>query len=94
MREWFKEFEIESVSVSGNFIPAFTIAWLASELLFGMPDEDSRNVLTQVPLGELGRFWSDPSSRAGPLWETLTHLPPATERRLAAGFELHGRRPV
>jgi SAM-dependent methyltransferase len=92
VREWFKEFEIESVSVSGNFSPAFTISWIASELLYGAPDDDTREALAAARLGDLGRYWADPSSRAGSLWESLTHLPPLTERRLAAGFELRGRR--
>jgi SAM-dependent methyltransferase len=94
VRTWFDAFEIVRCEVSANFNPVFSMAWLASELLYSMEEEAARHHLATSTLGEWARFWADPSARQGPLWERLQRLPPAVQKRTAAGFELIARKPA
>lgn len=93
VRTWFNDFEIVRCAVSENFNPAYTMAWLASELLYASGDEAARHRLATSTLADWARFWADPSARQGPLWESLQRLPPEVQKRTAAGFELVARKP-
>lgn len=99
VREWFGAFEIEDVSVSPNFSPNYTLAWLAHEILWWVNRDlgtDAQRLLASSRLGDWGRFWelatSDPSAVPGEIWEILRQLPDVTQARFAAGFEIRGHK--
>lgn len=89
VRRWFDAFSVDSVSVPGNFSPAFTFSWLSSELLFSTTDPHIAN----ATVADLARFWREPSTRTGPLWDAFMQLPDERQRVLAAGFEIVCTRP-
>jgi SAM-dependent methyltransferase len=96
VREWFDAFAIEHCGVSGNFSPAYAIAFLMSNVM-----EAARRGGASVPalaqlagtsLGEWAVFWergTDPP----PGFELLQGLPQHLQKRIAAGFELRARKP-
>lgn len=92
LRRWFRDFDIESVDVPGNFEPLFALSWQVSDLLWHADDADAE-VLAGATLGELATIWRDPASWHGPVFDSFRRLPDAAMRTLAAGFELRARRP-
>lgn len=91
IRRWFEHFDIETVWVPGNFNPVFALSWMTSDLLFGSGESPA---LANLTLGQLAAFWRDPSSHQGPAWEAFMSLPDASQRTLAAGFEIIATRPT
>ncbi|MDR3465514.1 MAG: glycosyltransferase [Xanthobacteraceae bacterium] len=94
--EWFREFEIERLQVSGNFSPNHSIAWLASEAEAALRtevSEASADAFAQARLGEFAAMWRDPARRATPLWTDFERLSQAAQEVTAAGFEIFGRKP-
>jgi SAM-dependent methyltransferase/uncharacterized protein YbaR (Trm112 family) len=92
LRHWFREFEITACEVPEQMTPAYALAWLASELLF-LAGPDAARTLAGSRLEEWAESWRDADRRAGPLWDVMMKLPDTVQRRLAAGFELHARKP-
>ena len=90
IRRWFEEFDIDSVSVPGNFNPGYAFSWMSSELLLGSSENPA---LANATVGELAGFWRDPSTRQGPVWDAFLDLPDQWQRVLAAGFEIIATRP-
>lgn len=91
IRRWFEQFDIDAVSVPGNFNPGFAFSWMASELLFGSAENPA---LANATVSQLAGFWRDPSTRTGPMWEAFLQLPDQWQRVLAAGFEIIATRPA
>jgi hypothetical protein len=93
---WFSEFNIDTCQVSGNFNPAFTFGWLATELLYYSEQSLGQEVsqkLAKVTLDDLRNLWVNPSSRTGFLWDCLMRLPQPIQERFSAGFELIATKP-
>jgi glycosyltransferase involved in cell wall biosynthesis/SAM-dependent methyltransferase len=93
---WFSNFDIEMCHVSENFNPAFTLGWLASELLYAASEQyDSSvcNKLAGTTLEDWSQIWSMPSKRNGFLWETMLNLDQIRQERFSAGFELKASKP-
>lgn len=93
VRRWFRDFDVREVTVPGNFNPAFTLSWLASDLLFHTPDERLRQTLSAATLGDLAALWRDPSARTGRLFDAFLRVPEPVQRILAAGFQVVAERP-
>lgn len=97
VREWFAPFEIERCEVSGNFSPAYAVAFLMSNVLeavrAGDVSADEQLALGQTKLREWANFWAD-SSKPPAGFHTLQNLPQSLQKRIAAGFELHARKPA
>jgi SAM-dependent methyltransferase len=97
LRRWFREFDIDAVTVSENFQPSHVIAWLVSELLreveasFGPGARESLAVTT---LDFWRGCWEQPGGREHPLWKLLGRLPQDVQKRYAAGFQLDARKPL
>jgi SAM-dependent methyltransferase len=96
VRHWFKGFEIDSVGVSPNFNPAYTLAWLTWVLLNGVGatvGAAERERLERTTLREWREMWESPS-KTGPLVDLVARLPQEQQAQIAAGFELRARKPV
>ena len=97
LRRWFADFEIEKLSVTPNFSPGIMLAYLMSSIVnvlqeSGVPWREQATV-QGTTLGEWADFWA---GKAGPPegFDTLQNLPQAAQKRIAAGFELIGRKPI
>jgi SAM-dependent methyltransferase/uncharacterized protein YbaR (Trm112 family) len=93
VRRWFRDFDIESVTVPGNFNPLYTFAWLSSDLLFHASEAD-RELFASTTLAEVAELWRDPARVAGPLGDAFRRLGDVAQRSLAAGFQVVARRPA
>lgn len=98
LEEWFKNFQIESLRVSDNFHPGHSLAWLASECesaLRGRLAPAAADAFLDVPVGQLVSLWrAAENKRSGRIWDDLASLPQDAQERIAAGFELLGKRPI
>ena len=90
IRRWFRDFDIQDVSVPGNFNPVFSLGWQCTELLTATKG-DSR--VASATVQQLADFWSNPAAHKGPLWDAFMRLPDQWQRVLAAGFDLEATRP-
>lgn len=94
--KWFSEFDIQLCQVSENFNPAFTIAWLSSELLRLTEQAHGAEVserLKQTTIADWAKLWTNPESQTGLLWNANLNLPQELQERFAAGFELEAVKP-
>ena len=93
--EWFSAFTPETVRVSDNFNPFFTIAWLAHEIGIcarqHLTAEDAA-CIAQMSLEDFGRLWLAADRHTHPVWKAFTRLPQEAQEGLAAGFQFVGRR--
>jgi hypothetical protein len=97
LRRWFADFEIEKLSVTPNFSPGIMLAYLMSSVV---------NVLQRAAFrGENRRSCKKPPSangrtsglsKTGPPdgFDTLQNLPQPAQKKIAAGFEVIGRKPI
>lgn len=90
VRRWFERFDIDAVEVPANFHPVYALSWMLSDLLYHTGYDAT---IGSATIDDLAKFWYDPESRHGLLWDTLQRLPDATQRILAAGFEITATRP-
>ena len=97
VREWFSDFEIQNVEVTGNFGPGVMLAFLSANIieaarLGGMSQKDQMQ-LSGTTIGEWAEFWAgklgEPPGFAG-----LQAMPQEVQKRLAAGFELIACKPA
>jgi len=96
LRNWFRDFEIDDVSVSANFQPGFVLSWLSAEIRRAVAAEQGEKAaerLGAMTLDDWADAWSDPSRRTGPVWDALGRLPQETQKRFSAGFQLQATRP-
>lgn len=97
VREWFTAFEIESCQVSGNFAPGMMLAFLAANVLeataSGGATLEQQQEIGATTLGQWEEFWRNRNAPP-PGFATLQNLPQSSQGRVAAGFELIGRKPV
>ncbi len=96
LRRWFRDFEIDDVSVSENFHPGHVIGWLASELLRAVEESEgtkARDRLAASTLDVWRSIWEQPEGRKHPLWDLLRRLPQEHQLRYAAGFQLDAHKP-
>jgi GT2 family glycosyltransferase/glycosyltransferase involved in cell wall biosynthesis/SAM-dependent methyltransferase len=96
MAKWFASFDTERLSVSENFCPNHSVAWLLSEAESALRAEvspQSADAFLQAPIGRMVETWRDPSTRDTNLWTDFTKLSQSTQDITAAGFELVGRKP-
>jgi SAM-dependent methyltransferase len=97
LRRWFAGFEIEKLSVTPNFSPGIMLAYLMSSVVnvlreSGVPWPEQATV-QKTTLGQWADFWA---GKSGPPegFDTLQNLPQAAQKKIAAGFELIGRKPI
>lgn len=96
LRRWFADFQIEKLSVTPNFSPGIMLAYLMSSVVNVLQENGvswrEQAVVQETTLGEWADFWA---GKTGPPegFETLQNLPQAAQKRIAAGFELIGRKP-
>lgn len=96
LRNWFRDFEIEDVSVSANFQPGYVLAWLSSDIrrtIEAELGEEAAERLGSVTLDEWAEAWSDPARQSGPVWSILAGLSQESQKRFSAGFQLLATRP-
>ena len=96
LRRWFADFEIEKLSVTPNFSPGIMLAYLMSSIVNVLQENGvggrEQAVVQGTTLGEWADFWA---GKTGPPdgFDTLQNLPQAAQKKIAAGFELIGRKP-
>lgn len=96
-REWLEGFESVECTVSPNFNPLYSLAWLSFEVLrtihahLGTAAEDT---IGGLPLAELARFWTGPEGWNPEAGEIFSKIPEHAQRRIAAGFEFRARKPL
>jgi GT2 family glycosyltransferase/glycosyltransferase involved in cell wall biosynthesis/SAM-dependent methyltransferase len=97
LEQWFGGFETVDLRVSGNFQPAFSLSWLASEAeaaLAGDVSPAAAGAFRRTTMGTFADFWRDAATRVDDQrWAALGQLGAASQERLAAGFEYLGRLP-
>ena len=97
LERWFDGFETVDLDVSPNFSPAFTLSWLASEAEDMLATDISPAAAASFRAATMGRYadyWREPGNRGDADWEVFSRLTPASQERMAAGFEYLGRRPT
>ena len=97
MREWFSDFEIQAVDVTGNFGPAVMLAFLSANLLeaarlAGLSQKEQMQ-FSGTTIGEWAEFWAGKLGQP-PGFQGLQSMPQEVQKRLAAGFELVARKPA
>lgn len=97
VRRWFDCFDIQDCRVSGNFGPGVMLAFLTSQLLqaarAGGVSSDQLELIRDSTIGSWANFW-DKRTEPPPAFNALQSLPQSAQKRVAAGFELIGRKPV
>jgi SAM-dependent methyltransferase len=96
LAEWLKGFDVEQIRVSENFSPAYALSWLISEIERGVLANQgvlASLKLRNAKLGQIMKFWRDPSSRDGGLWKIFESLDPQTRETCAAGWEAKVHKP-
>jgi SAM-dependent methyltransferase/uncharacterized protein YbaR (Trm112 family) len=96
VREWFCDFDIEICSVPDNFSPAYSIAWLAAELLNACRNELGPSVYERLrtsALEEWASIWTEKTPKRKELFEIVDRLSDSATRRLAAGFDVKAKKP-
>ncbi len=96
LRRWFRDFDVEEVSVSPNFQPAYVLAWLAAEMRHHLRAEQGEPAATlfgSTPMDQWADAWIDPAKRSGPAWEALGRLGQEAQKRFSGGFQLEATRP-
>jgi len=97
LREWFADFEIEKLSVTPNFSPGVMLAYLMSSVVNVLQENGvswrEQAIVQETTIGEWADFWA---GKTGPPdgFDTLQKLPQAAQKKIAAGFELIGRKPI
>jgi hypothetical protein len=97
LEEWFKDLEVESITVTDNFSPNFSIGWMASEAERAVREElgeASASALLDARVGEFVNAFRDPNKRSLATWESLSQLSEPAKETIAAGFEFVGRKPT
>lgn len=97
VREWFAGFDIEAISVTGNFGPGVMLGFLMSNVLAAAQAAGTswrdQSLLSDTTIGEWAEFWAGRGEQpAG--FQTLQNLPMDHQKKIAAGFELIARKPA
>lgn len=97
LREWFAAFDDFHCFVSPNFNPLYSLSWLCHEIIDIMDRHQGSTAARAVGhlrIDELAGFWRSPETLNGATRELFFKLPEATQRRVAAGFEVQARKPL
>lgn len=97
LSEWLRGFEIEHITVSDNFNPAYALFWLISDLerdVLWHQGALASLRLRNSKLGQVMKSWRQPSSRKGKLWQLFQNLDQQTAEIYAAGWEAKVRKPL
>lgn len=97
LEEWFHAFQVDSISVTDNFSPNFTIGWVTSEaenaLRTELGDKEAM-ALMEARVGDFVTAFRDESKRQISNWNNLHKLSQPAQETIAAGFEMIGRKPL
>jgi SAM-dependent methyltransferase len=97
VREWFAGFEINAITVTGNFGPGVMLGFLMSNVLEaarrGGASWREQMRLSDTTIGEWAEFWGGKGPQP-PGFETLQSLPAEDQKRIAAGFEMVATKPA
>lgn len=91
LAEWLKEFSDVELTVSDNFNPGYSLAWIAAEVRAGLHRLETRTAskeFSNARLGELADLWTRPETRdKSLLWRAFQSLPAETKEVCAAGWQ-------
>jgi GT2 family glycosyltransferase/SAM-dependent methyltransferase len=99
LEAWFEAFETQTLWVSENFNPGYSLSWLASECEAAVRKYKSAaaaELFMQAPMSRIVSFWRTSEETRGvgdSVWQNLATLPQEAQEGVAAGFEYVGRKP-
>jgi SAM-dependent methyltransferase len=97
VRDWFENFDIERCDVSGNFGPGVMLGFLLTSVIEAARGAGASPkevlMLENTSLSEWAEYWRS-QAKPPPGFHTLQNLPQEFQKRVAAGFELIGRKPA
>jgi glycosyltransferase involved in cell wall biosynthesis len=96
LKRWFSAFNLDELRVSDNFNPLYALSWLASECEQALHSEISGKAaheLRNTTLTTLVDGWRQGKLTQTELWQYFRTLPQASQRPIAAGFELIATKP-
>jgi hypothetical protein len=96
LKRWFSAFNLDELRVSDNFNPLYALSWLASECEQALHSEISGKAaheLRNTTLTTLVDGWRQSKLTQIELWQHFSTLPQASQRPIAAGFELIATKP-
>lgn len=97
VREWFSDFEIDTLQVTGNFGPGVMLGFLCANIIGAArmggitPKEEMQ--FSGTTIGEWADFWAGKLGQP-PGFAALQALPQEVQKRIAGGFELIARKPA
>lgn len=97
LMQWFEAFETRELSVSDNFHPAHTVAWIVTECEAALRrdvSEEAAELFANARIGDFARMWRGKAARNNRLWHNFSRLSQESQAVTAAGFEFLGRRPA
>lgn len=97
VREWFSDFQIETLQVTGNFGPGVMLAFLCANMIGaarmgGISSKDEMQ-FSGTTIGEWADFWGGKLGEP-PGFQALQAMPQEVQKRIAGGFELIARKPA
>jgi len=93
---WFEGFEGVELSVSENFNPMNALAWIAAEaqqVLEAGVGAAAAERFSAMTVGELAQLWRGPGRKQNDVWKSFLSAPQDELARIAAGFQVVGRKP-
>jgi len=97
MKLWFKHFTIDEVRISENFNPLYALSWLAAECEAALRSDASSKAADKFRSSSMKSFidhWRKGNVQESDLWEEFRDLSQASQRPIAAGFELIATKPM
>jgi len=97
MKLWFKHFTIDEVRISENFNPLYALSWLAAECEAALRSDASSKAADKFRSSSMKSFidhWIKGNVQESDLWEEFRDLSQASQRPIAAGFELIATKPM
>lgn len=96
VQKWFERFRDGRIATSANFNPGYALSWILSDLDDGLRAEGKSaeaDLLAGCTLADIARFWREPTTRQGDVWQAFFAASPDLQSRLAAGVEFIGTKP-
>jgi hypothetical protein len=96
LKQWFKRFNIDDIRISENFNPIYALSWLASECESALRADVSPTAADQLRSSNLQTLidgWRHGKIAEIDLWKEFSRLSQASQRPIAAGFELIATKP-
>lgn len=93
---WFRRFSDRNIGIPWNYNPLLSVSWIAADIMWHarnlFPDNALRK-LESLTMGDLYKYWTEPTSRDPDIWDAFLSLPDYAKERTGVGFEVTARKP-